>query len=142
MSGDELDRLIEMDPDMAQPPVEDTVGQSPAAWSQGGGSEPFAEPPPQVARLLPLAVDHPLMDTPAARKRDELVALAVAPPKAQSVERRIRGKQPDDKGMFVDKAPSPTLNPWRRLDEESFMQWSKTHIMTRSCADCADGCRL
>ena len=49
MSGDELDRLIEMAPDMEQPPVEDTVGQSPAAWSQGGGSEPFAEPSPEVA---------------------------------------------------------------------------------------------
>ena len=41
MSGDELDRLIEIAPDMEQPPVEETVGQSPAAWSQGGGSEPF-----------------------------------------------------------------------------------------------------
>ena len=125
MSGDELDRLIEMDPDMEQPPVEDTVGQSPAAWSQGGGSEPFAEPSPQVARLLPLVADQPLMDTPAARKRGELVVLAVTPPKTQPVTRRIRGTQPDDEGMLVDKAPSPPLNPWMRLEEESFMQWSK-----------------
>ena len=81
-----MGRLIDIYPVMDQPYVDDTVGQSPAAWSQGGGSEPFAEPPPQVARLLPLVVDQPLMDMPAARKRDELVALAVTPPKTQPVK--------------------------------------------------------
>ena len=111
MSGDELDRLIEMAPDMEQPPVEDTVGQSPAAWSQGGGSEPFAEPSPQVARLLPLSLDQPLMDTPEARKRDQLEALAETPPKPQPVRRRISGKKADVKGMYVDKASSPLQGP-------------------------------
>ena len=122
MSGDELDRLIEMAPDMEQPPVEDTVGQSPAAWSQGGGSEPFAEPSPQVARLLPLSMDQPLMDTPEARKRDQLVALAETPPKTQPVKRRISGKKADDKGMYVDKAPSPLQGPWGELEER--VSWS------------------
>ena len=75
-----------------------------------GGSEPFAEPSPQVARLLPLAVDQPLMGTPAARMRDQLLALAETPPKTQPVKRRIRGQQPDDKGMPVGKAPSPPLD--------------------------------
>ena len=121
MSGDELDRLIDMDPDLEQPPVEDTVGQSPAAWSQGGGSEPFAEPSPQVARLLPLAGDQPLMDTPAARKRDQLVALAETPPKTQPVKRRICGKTADAKGMYADKAPSPLQGVWGRLEEKDFM---------------------
>ena len=122
MSGDELDRLIEMAPDMEQPPVEDTVGQSPAAWSQGGGSEPFAEPSPQVARLLPLSMDQPLMDTPEARKRDQLVALAETPPKTQPVKRRISGKKADVNGMYVAKDPSPLQGPWAKLKEKGFME--------------------
>ena len=122
MSGDELDRLIEMAPDMEQPPVEDTVGQSPAAWSQGGGSEPFAEPSPQVARLLPLSMDQPLMDTPEARKRDQLEAVAETPPKMELVRRRISGKQADGKGLYVAKDPSPFQGFWRRVDEKLFME--------------------
>ena len=123
MRGDELDRLIEMDPDMEQPPVEDTVGQSPAAWSQGGGSEPFAAPSPQVARLLPRAVGQPLMDTPAARKRDQLVALAETPPKTQPVKRRICGKMADDTAIHVNKAPTPPKTFWGSW--KKMMSWSR-----------------
>ena len=98
MRGDELDRLIEMDPDMEQPPVEATVGQSPAARPQGGGAEPFAEPSSHVDRLVSLPLYEPLMDTPAARKRAHLGAPALTPPKTQLVKRRICGKKPDAKG--------------------------------------------
>ena len=87
MRGDELDRLIEMDPHMVQRPVEDTVGQSAAAWSQRGGAEPFAEPSPQAARLLPLRMDESTVRTLDARKRDQLVASELTPPQAQLVKR-------------------------------------------------------
>ena len=125
MRGDELEPLIQMDPDMEQPPVEDTVGQSPAAWSQGGGSEPFAAPSPQVARQLPLAEDQPLMETPAARKRDQLLALAETPAQTQPVKRRICRKTADDKGMYVEKAPSPPQGLWVWLQENDFMESPK-----------------
>ena len=125
MSGDELDRLIDMEPDMEQPPVEDTVGQSPAAWARGGGSEPFAEPSPSVGRLLPLAEDQPIMDTPAAKKRDQLMALAETPPRTQPVKRRICGKTADDKGMYADKEPSPPQDNWSFLEEKGFMESPK-----------------
>ena len=65
MNSGASDRLIDIDPAMVQPLVEDAVWQSAPAGPLPPGAEPFAAPSSQAARLLPLRMEESTVCTPA-----------------------------------------------------------------------------
>ena len=124
MSGDELDRLIDMDPSTTQACMEDEFLQSAVACSQAAGAEPFAAPAPQAVRLLAPSVDEATVRAPESRKREQALTLWETPPQTPVVKRRICGKRPDAAGIYAGMKSSPVVEPCFQLEQHEFMRQS------------------
>ena len=122
MGDDELDRLIDMEPNVFAEDGVPSFPQPALPVPPQRGAEPFAASPCAPARPRPALLDGPPVSTPVAQRRGPEAADAETPPKGAAVKRRLLGKQPDGRGVYAAECKVAADHAWQH-DMETFLSW-------------------